>query len=38
VLQLLGIDHEKFTFKTQGLDLRLSGVDATAQVIKELIA
>ena len=37
VLHLLGINHEKFTFKTQGLDLRLSGVEQ-ARVVKELIA
>jgi uncharacterized protein (DUF1501 family) len=37
VLRLLGIDHEKFTFKYQGLDQRLTGVEP-AKVIKELIA
>jgi hypothetical protein len=37
VLRLLGIDHEKFTFKYQGLDQRLTGVEP-AKVIKELVA
>jgi hypothetical protein len=36
-LHLLGIDHERFTFKNQGLDLRLTGVEP-ARVIKELLA
>jgi hypothetical protein len=37
VLQLLGFDHQRFTFKHQGLDQRLTGVEP-ARVIKELIA
>jgi len=37
ILHLLGIDHEKFTFKFQGLDQRLTGVEP-AKVIKELVA
>jgi arylsulfatase A-like enzyme len=37
VLQLLGFDHLKFTYRYQGLDQRLSGVEP-AKVIKELIA
>ena len=37
VLKLLGIDHEKFTYKYQGLDQKLTGVEH-AKVIKELIA
>jgi hypothetical protein len=37
VLRLLGIDHEKFTFRHQGLDNKLTGVEK-AHVIKELIA
>jgi hypothetical protein len=36
-LRMLGIDHEKFTYKYQGLDQRLSGVEP-AKVIKELLA
>jgi len=36
VLHLLGIDHERFTFKYQGLDQRLTGVEP-AHVIKELV-
>jgi hypothetical protein len=37
VLHLLGIDHSKFTFRFQGLDQRLTGVEEQ-HVIKELIA
>ena len=37
VLHLLGFDHERFTFRYQGLDQRLTGVEP-AKVIKELLA
>ena len=37
VLQLLGFNHERFTFRHQGLDFRLTGVEP-ARVIKELLA
>ena len=37
VLRLLGIDHERFTFRFQGLDQRLTGVEK-ANVIQQLIA
>ena len=37
VLQLLGIDHERFTYKFQGLDQKLTGVEH-AKVIKALLA
>ncbi len=36
VLRLLGMDHERFTFKFQGLDQRLTGVEQS-NVIKEII-
>jgi len=36
VLHLLGFNHERFTFKHQGLDQRLTGVEQS-RVIKELI-
>ena len=36
VLHLLGFNHEKFSFKHQGLDQRLTGVEKS-RVIKELI-
>lgn len=36
ILNLLGVDHEKLTFKFQGLDQRLTGVEP-ARVVKELI-
>ena len=38
ILQLLGIDHRRFTVKSQGVDMRLTGVDADAQVVKEIEA
>jgi hypothetical protein len=37
VLRLMGYDHERFTYKYQGLDQRLTGV-LPAQVIEPLIA
>lgn len=37
VLQLLGYDHERFTFKYQGLDQKLTGV-LPARVITDLLA
>jgi hypothetical protein len=36
VLNLLGFDHERFTYRYQGLDQRLTGVEP-ARVVKELI-
>ena len=38
ILHLLGIDHRHFTSKWQGVDMRLTGVDAEAQVVKEILA
>ena len=37
VLQCLGIDHERFTYRYQGLDQRLTGVQG-AQVVNEILA
>ncbi len=37
VLQLLGFDHRRFSYRYQGLDQRLTGVEP-AQVIKQLLA
>ena len=37
ILHLLGIDHERFTFKFQGLDQRLTGVEPQ-RVVSELLA
>lgn len=37
VLHLLGLDHERFTYRFQGLDQRLTGVEPS-KVITELIA
>jgi hypothetical protein len=36
LLHLLGIDHERFTVKYQGLDMRLTGVEK-ARVLKEVL-
>ena len=37
MLRLLGIDHERFSFKFQGLDMRLTGVEP-AHVIDPILA
>jgi hypothetical protein len=37
LLHCLGIDHEKFSVKFQGLDQRLTGVEG-AKVVKALLA
>ena len=38
ILQLLGIDHRKFTVKWQGADMKLTGVDAEAEVVKAVLS
>jgi len=37
ILHMLGIDHEQFSFKSQGLDQKLTGVEE-AKVIQSLLA
>ncbi|MFM7071630.1 MAG: DUF1501 domain-containing protein, partial [Planctomycetota bacterium] len=37
ILHLLGYDHERFVFRHQGLDGRLTGVEP-ARVVRELLA
>jgi hypothetical protein len=37
ILHLLGIDHERFTYRFQGLDFRLTGVEASRIVTEILI-
>jgi uncharacterized protein (DUF1501 family) len=37
ILHALGIDHERMTYKFQGLDQRLTGVEP-AKIIKEVFA
>ena len=37
VLHLMGIEHEKFTYRSQGLDFRLTGVEP-ARVVHEILA
>jgi hypothetical protein len=37
ILHLLGMDHERFSYKFQGLDYRLTGVEKQ-RVVKELLA
>lgn len=36
ILHLLGIDHERFTYRYQGLDFRLSGVEK-ARVVRDVL-
>ncbi|MFM1769939.1 MAG: hypothetical protein RJA22_2468 [Verrucomicrobiota bacterium] len=38
LLHQLGIDHRRFTHKWQGSDMRLTGVEAEAQVVKGILA
>jgi arylsulfatase A-like enzyme len=37
ILHLMGIDHERFTVKFQGLDMRLTGVEPS-RVVSEILA
>ena len=37
ILHCLGIDHTRLTYRFQGLDQRLTGVDEEAHVLKELL-
>jgi hypothetical protein len=37
VLHLLGIDHQRFTFRSQGLDFRLTGVESS-KVVHDILA
>ena len=37
ILHCLGIDHERFTFRFQGLNQRLTGVEPS-KLIKEILA
>ncbi len=38
ILALLGIDHRRFTVKWQGVDMKLTGIDAEAEVVKAILA
>ncbi len=38
ILQLMGLDHKRFTFKWQGVDMKLTGVDAEAHLVKQILA
>lgn len=38
ILHLLGIEHRRYTVKWQGVDMKLTGVDAEAQVVKDVLA
>ena len=38
ILNQLGIDHERLTYKFQGLDHRLTGVEEKARVVSEILA
>lgn len=37
IMHLMGVDHERFTYRLQGLDFRLTGVEA-ASVVKDILA
>ncbi|HXG47121.1 MAG TPA: DUF1501 domain-containing protein [Methylomirabilota bacterium] len=37
ILHQLGIDHRRFTVRWQGVDMKLTGVDAEAQVVKDIL-
>lgn len=37
MLHLLGVDHERFAYRFQGLDFRLSGVEG-ANIVKDILA
>jgi hypothetical protein len=37
MLHLLGLHHEKLTFRHQGLDARLTGVEP-ARIVKDIVA
>ena len=38
ILHCLGIDHRKLTYRFQGLDQRLTGIEAEARIIHTLLA
>jgi hypothetical protein len=38
ILHQLGFDHRRFTVKYQGLDMKLTGVEGEAQVVKPILA
>jgi hypothetical protein len=38
MLHLLGVDHKRLTYKFQGLDQRLTGVEEEARVVTEILA
>jgi hypothetical protein len=38
ILQLLGLDHKRFTFKWQGVDMKLTGVEEDAKLVRQILA
>jgi len=38
ILNLFGLDHDTFTYRHQGLDQRLVGVEAPAHVVRDILA
>lgn len=38
ILRELGIDHDKFTYKYQGVDMKLTGIDAEAYPVNQILA
>ncbi|MSU26856.1 MAG: DUF1501 domain-containing protein, partial [Pedosphaera sp.] len=38
LLHLMGVDHLKLTFKNLGVDMRLSGIEREAEIVKGVLA
>jgi hypothetical protein len=38
ILHTMGVDHSRLTYRFQGLDQRLTGVDGEPRVVKEILA
>jgi len=38
LLHLMGVDHLKLTFKHLGVDMRLSGLEREAEIVKGVLA
>ena len=38
ILHCMGVDHKQFTFKFQGLEQRLTGVEHEHRVVEEILA
>jgi hypothetical protein len=38
LLHLMGVDHLKLSFKNLGVDMRLSGIEREAEIVKGVLA